>query len=149
MKKLNFLSLLIVITLLLSSCTGSGLKTLVYEAEDEGFKMTISLVTDGDRVFKQINRGELEYFMLDVENKDEAEELLKPMAEALQGLKGIDYKLDFSEETVVEELTIDFEETDVENYSKISTPLMQWDGEEVKLVEVKELLENQGFKEKK
>lgn len=149
MKIRNLVALLLVLLLVLSSCSSDKEKTFVYEAKDEGYSMTISLVARGDILLRQINLGEVDFFMLDLDSKSEAEAFLKPMADALKDLKGIDYKLDFTDEVVIEELVIDFEKADLESYSKISTPLMQWDGGEVSLEEARALLEKQGFTEVK
>ncbi|MNC67401.1 putative lipoprotein YehR precursor [compost metagenome] len=93
----------------------------------------------------------MQYSLLGVETKEEAEKQIGPLTESYKGVEGITYNIEYKESECIETLTVDYKKVDIAELRKI--PGMSFDTEDdVKKISMKrseELLKGQGYTEKK
>lgn len=149
MKKLWKLVLLIGMVVIIGAC--GKIETTVFELEPEaGIKAELTYYHKGDIVVKQTAHNEVDFETVGIEDRKMAEELYSPVAEQYKGIKGIDHKLKFTDKKLIEDLTIDYEKLDFDAAKSVPDIQIEGNGKNgISLKVSKELLESQGFKEKK
>lgn len=106
MRKLVGIIALLSIILLVSAC-GSSEDTRTFEYNDQGMESIIEYTFKGDKVLKQHTTNKVQYETFGVENKEDAEEFIEPFAEAYRGLNGVEYSIDYGDDSFSEEVIID------------------------------------------
>lgn len=143
MKK-HLLLVILVLALVLSAC-GAKIKSYVYEIEEEGIKLILTLEAQDDKVLKQSNKGIVDFFVLDLESREEAEALYGSISEQLSGIEGLDFTLEFTDESIIENLVIDFSKISPEDLKGIVNNMDDWDGGDVSLEALGKSLEEAGY----
>jgi uncharacterized lipoprotein YehR (DUF1307 family) len=144
MKKWIMFCLVLFISLTLVACNSS--KTVILQTEQNGVTMKIAYKADGDRVTEQTADNIMPYESLGVTTAEEAEEILSELVEEYQGLKGITHKIDYQDDKMVESLTINYEEADMDQVSKLTGSQSEGDvSKGVSLKKSVDMLKEQGF----
>ena len=154
MKKI--LSVIFLVTMSLVIFVGCGSKNeeakeaqTTYFMESQGLTVEMTYYHTGDKVTKQTSVNTFPYESIGIESKEEAEEKLASTVEQYQGVKGLEHSIDYQDTQVVEVLTIDYKEVDLDEISKI--PGMQDSGKAggtISLEQISKQLEKQGYKKK-
>lgn len=143
-KKVLLIFLTILLSINLLSCASST-RTLVFEFEEDHIDMKVSLEVEGDKVIKRTNEGSVEYSALGISNKEDAKESFDYLKEELEEIKGVEFQLDFGETSVKEKLIIDFRKADPDELIEILGDSLAWNGGDLELEPLVNLLESQGF----
>ncbi|WP_419893102.1 YehR family lipoprotein [Oceanobacillus kimchii] len=122
-------------------------ETVKYQAEEDGILITLTYTAEDDKVVKQVSESEIEYRALGVTTKEEAEELLAPLAEDYQNVDGLTHEIDYQDDKVVEKVTVDYNEADASEIAELEGSMFEGDPSEgISLEKSIELIESQGFK---
>ncbi|MFW8053982.1 YehR family lipoprotein [Vagococcus fluvialis] len=149
MKKLWKLVLLVGFIVTLGACSKEETTTFELEIQ-KGITAELTYYHKGDKVFKQTAHNEVDFKTVGIEDKKMAEEMYSPIAKEYEGIKGIEHSLKFTDKNMTEILTIDYEKLDFDAAKNVPGIMLEGNGKNgVSLKASKELLESQGFKEKK
>lgn len=149
MRKVTSLITILILALVLTACGGKE-ETRTFESENPGVTTTITYTYKGDKVTKQTAENVISYEEVGLGSKEEAQEAFDPLVEQFQDIDGVTHKMDYTDSTATEQLTIDFSEADYEDIK--SLPGMDLEGDTNKGVSMEksaEILNNQGFTEVK
>lgn len=146
MKKLLgvFAAFLFAITLV--ACGAKTEKSSVYVLEQNGVNIKLTYFYVGDKVTKQYADNEMPYSSFGATNKEEAKTVLGDLESQYADVKGIEHRLDYQDDRVIESLKMDLENLDFEKASKLQGVMLDAkaeNGVSMKLTE--ETLLNQGF----
>lgn len=147
MNKVTGFILVLVLTLLLTAC-GESEETRKFQLEDTGVTVTIIYTYKGDKATKQSAENLISYEALGLTSKEEAKEIFDPLIEQFQGIDGVTHKMEYTDTSATEYLTVDFTETDFEEIQDL--PGMDIDADAANGVSMEksaEELKEQGFKE--
>ncbi|WP_080875761.1 DUF1307 domain-containing protein [Oceanobacillus timonensis] len=142
-------SILFLISFLTLTACGSDQETVTYKLEEDNNSMETTFVADDGEIIEQSSRSITSYDSIEgVESQEEAEALLVPSAEPLQGIEGLEYNLDFEEDHFTETITIDFAVADLSELPGLDEVVDNED-ENLNLDDAVESLEEQGFEKVK
>lgn len=156
MKKMWIIGLTMALLLLVSACSsdeelgfsfdpdGENVVTLALSEDD--YDTEITYEADGDIIRKQTTKSEATYEQYGVQNKASAEVAFNEVVQQYQSIDGIDFDIEFLDETVVQSLTIDFEKVDAADLEEV--PGVNIDGNLKKGVSLKatvKVLQEQGY----
>ncbi|WP_086349657.1 DUF1307 domain-containing protein [Candidatus Enterococcus clewellii] len=167
MKQRNWLLglMLLVVCLMVAACSSGGstsskkekkddgLSTTVFEADLDGVITEMTYTHKGDKVVKQESHSVLKYETLGIESKEEAEEMFSFVKDEYD-IEGVTYKSEFSDTEMTEDVTVDYEKADIQEVMTLMGTINDQEDENQKVKYIsmkqsKELLLEQGFKEKK
>ncbi|MFD1413296.1 DUF1307 domain-containing protein [Oceanobacillus jeddahense] len=144
LKMAGFILMLMSFTAL-AAC-GSNQETVTYKLEEDNNSIETSFVADDGDIIEQSSQSITSYESIKgIETKEDAEALLIPSAEPLQGIEGLEYNLDFEEDHFIETITIDFSIVELSELPGLNEILTN-EEENLNLEDAIESLEEQGFK---
>ncbi|MFD1064896.1 DUF1307 domain-containing protein [Oceanobacillus locisalsi] len=151
-KKNRFIAtgliVLLIFSLILTACS-SDQETVTYQLEEGNNSIETTFVADDGEITEQSSRSVTSYDSIEgIESQEEAEALLVPSAEPLQGIEGLEYNLDFEEDQFIETITIDFAGADLSELPGLDE-VIDNEEENLKLDDAVESLEEQGFEQVK
>jgi uncharacterized lipoprotein YehR (DUF1307 family) len=149
MKKavVGFIALLGIV--FLASC-GSNQKNKTFTNEQNGVQMELVFNYEGDEVKKQTANNVMPYSSIGVSTKEEAQQLLDPIAKQYKAIKGIDYSIDYGDDEATESLTIDYTDLDYEAAKQL--PGVSFEGDTsngISMERTEKMLLDQGYTLKK
>ena len=150
-KTMSSVLCLMVLVLVLSACGKGEVLTKSYEKEENGAVIVITYKYQGDIVNEQTTESKIPFSALGVTTKEEAEELLAPLAKEYKGVKAVTHKITYSDSEAVESLTVNYEEADFKELNtKLGTHLPE-SGKKAKvsLKKSEDDLKLKGYVEKK
>lgn len=160
LKRILLIAILAFATIGTTACGGNSkqvtkneydlLKTMVLE-QPSGIKIEIAYYGKGDVVYVQTANNVIPYKAFPG-GKEKLKAQLDPIAEKYKGLKGVNHKLDYTEDKLVETLEVKFKELEVEKAKNVPGLLMSGSGDPkngVSLSKSVELLKQNGYTEKK
>src|SRR5699024_6938420 len=114
MKKKG-IGLLVILSIVcvLSACGSKEVEERVFELEEMGIVTTMTYTYQGDKVLKQKAENIIPYASLGVTSQEEAEEILDPQVEELQGIDGVSEEVEYKEDEALETLEIDYENLEI------------------------------------
>lgn len=149
MKKKG-IGLLVILSIVcvLAACGSKEVEERVFELEEMGIVTTMTYTYQGDKVLKQKAENIIPYASLGVTSQEEAEEILDPQVEELQGIDGVSEEVEYKEGEALETLEIDYENLDHDKIEKI--PGLNISGNiknGISMEKSAEALLNQGYEE--
>lgn len=151
MKKIRGFILILILALFLTACSTGTESTRTFVLEKDGVKTTMVYTFKGDKVSKQTTENVIQYDLVGISSKEEAQELFDPMSEQFQNFDGLTQSMEYYDTNAIENLIIDYTVVDFDEVKHL--PGMSFDQEaKVKGISMKksaELLESQGFTEVK
>lgn len=146
--KMTGIVLLLVSFITLAAC-GSNQEKVTYKSEEGDNSIEVILVAEDEEIIEQSSKSITFYDTIkSVESKEDAEALITPTAEPLQGIDGLEYNLDFQDDHFIETIKIDFSTVDVSELPGLSE-LLENDEGYLNLEDAIKSLEEQGFKKVK
>src|SRR5690625_4659149 len=146
----NVIRVLVVFALMvfMTACGAEeGERAFFYE--EDGITSTFTYEHKGDEVTKYTSEVELEYALLGLDSKEEAEEFFEMMVdEDVLDVDGVSQQIDYKDESLVETIVIDYTEADMKEIKEI--PDLEFRSEienGISMEGTAELLEEQGFEE--
>ena len=152
MKKtvVGFIALLGIFFLASCGANGASQKTKTFTNEQNGVQMELVLNYEGDEVKKQTANNIMPYSSVGVSTKEEAKQLLDPIAKQYQAIKGIDYSLDYGEDAATESLTIDYSNLDYDAAKQLPGVTFEGDTSNgISMERTEKMLLDQGYTLKK
>lgn len=124
---------------------GSGEETVTYKLEEDNNSIETTFVADDGEIIEQSSQSITTYDSIQgIESQEDAEALLVPSAEPLQGIEGLEYNLDFEEDHFIETITIDFAVVDLSELPGLNE-IVENGEDNLNLDDAVETLEEQGF----
>lgn len=123
-----------------------GERTFVLE--DEGMVVKLTYYHEGDEVVKQTTENILSYEENGIESKEQAEQMMEPQSEQLQGYDGLTEEIDYGDDELTETMEIDYTKADLDEISDL--PGMMQDGDTdggISMELSAQMLLEQGFEE--
>lgn len=143
--KMTGFVLLLISFITLAAC-GSNQETVTYKLEEGANSIEVTLVAKDEEIVEQSSMSKTSYESIrGIETKEDAEALIIPTAEPLQGIDGLEYNLDFQDNHFIETIKIDFSTVDTSELSGLNELLENEEGN-LNLEDAIESLEEQGFK---
>lgn len=129
----------------LAAC-GSNQETVTYKLEKGNNSIEVTLVAKDEKIVEQSSTSKTSYESIrGIETKEDAEALITPTAEPLQGIDGLEYNLDFQDNHFIETIKIDFSSVNTSELPGLNELLDHEEGN-LNLKDAIESLEDQGFK---
>ncbi|MCT1902475.1 YehR family protein [Oceanobacillus sojae] len=136
---------LLLITLIPLTACGSNQETVTYKLEKGDNSVEVTLVAEDEEIIEQSSTSITFYDNIrGVESKEDAEVLITPTAEPLQGIDGLDYKLDFQDDHFIETIKVDFSIADASDLPGLHELLENEEGN-LNLEDAVKSLEERGF----
>lgn len=143
--KMTGFVLLLISFITLAAC-GSNQETVTYKLEEGANSIEVTLVAKDEEIVEQSSMSKTSYESIrGIETKEDAEALIIPTAEPLQGIDGLEYNLDFQDNHFIETIKIDFSTVDTSELPGLNELLENEEGN-LNLEDATESLEEQGFK---
>ena len=141
----NFLKLISIflIALFVVGCSKAETKTYVYEAS--GFQSEVVFTYSKEKISKRVSTTTLTFKDLNM-TREQIESVTKDLSEKYNSLDGVEHKLEFSDEKVVETMTVDYEKVNVEQAKGLSGLEFV---EKSNITEAENILKENGYSEKK
>ncbi|WP_152655758.1 DUF1307 domain-containing protein [Oceanobacillus sp. CFH 90083] len=137
-------TLLLISIITLAAC-GSNQETVTYQLEDGENSIEVTFVAEDEEIIEQSSRSITSYDSITgIESKEEAEALITPTAEPLQGIDGLEYNIDFQDDHFIETINIDFTTVDLSELPGLHELLENEEGN-LNLEDAMESMEEQGF----
>lgn len=123
--------------------------TAVYQLDQPGVSMTMTIVGQDDKVIKQITSSTIEYAAIGAETAEEAKQIIATLTNSTNyaSIKGVDYDMQYGETSAKESITVDMLKADLKELAAL--PGSAFDGDPTNGISFKAtgmLLENSGFK---
>ncbi|MBJ8325408.1 DUF1307 domain-containing protein [Streptococcus pacificus] len=148
---LSVLSLLALVVLVACGSGKKELKTSYYQSNQPGvdIRMTFHYDEDKDAIVKQETHTQMDYAGLGVQTADEAKDILDSIAAQYQGIDGVSDKIDYGENSLNEDLVIDYEKVDFKEIADIPGVFSNnlENADYISYKQTLEFLEKGGFKE--
>ncbi len=124
----------------------NGENIIVLETVQNGVTMKITYKADGDKVIEQTADNILPYESIGVATAEEAEEILAEIAAAYQSTEGVVHSMDYQDDKVIESLTINYENADMNEVSELTGTVFEGDiSQGISLKRSVDMLLEQGF----
>ncbi len=107
MKKI-LAALLVTVMLLSSVACSAKTETASFKLEQNGVSSLLTYTYEGDKVLTQTAKNVINYEGAMLGDKDSAMEMLQPMAEMYQNVKGIEHNVEYGDTEAVETLKITY-----------------------------------------
>lgn len=147
-KKIHFKMagfILLIGSLMTLAACGSNQDTATYKLEDGDNSIEVTLVAEDEEIIEQSSTSITSYDSIrGVESKEDAEALITPTAEPLQGIDGLEYELDFQDDHFIETIKIDFTTVDISELPGLNE-LLEQEEDYLNLENTVKTLEEQGF----
>ncbi|GAA0341834.1 DUF1307 domain-containing protein [Oceanobacillus sp. FSL W7-1293] len=128
----------------LASCS-SEQEAVTYKLEEDNNSIETTFVADDGEIIEQSSQSITSYDSIQgIESKEDAEALLVPSAEPLQGIEGLEYNLAFEEDHFTETITIDFTIVDLSELPGLNE-IVENEEDNLNLDDAVETMEEQGF----
>lgn len=128
----------------LASCS-SEQEAVTYKLEEDNNSIETIFVADDGEIIEQSSQSITSYDSIQgIESKEDAEALLVPSAEPLQGIEGLEYNLAFEEDHFTETITIDFTIVDLSELPGLNE-IVENEEDNLNLDDAVETMEEQGF----
>ena len=145
------------LALAMVACGGKAeTTTRTFTQTTNNVESTLVFTCDGDKVVKQTAKNVMKYDDFGLTDKDEAKELIEPQledyAKQYEGIDGVTYELDFQDDRVVENISVDYTVASLSDLKDIQGFTMDDnDGKAdfVSMEKTSETLEAQGYEEVK
>jgi len=142
--KMTGFFVLLIPFLTLAACS-SEQETVTYKLEEDNNSIETTFVADDGEIIEQTSQSITSYDSIQgIESQEDAEALLVPSAEPLQGIEGLEYNLDFEEDHFIETITIDFAVVDLSELPGLNE-IVENEEDNLNLDDAVETLEEQGF----
>lgn len=146
MKKWTMLLFVAMLTIVLGACGSKG-DTVTLEVEQDGNHSEITYDYDEDDIVtKQTTKNVVTYESMGLSSKEEAEEALTAVLDEFEDIEGLNHDITFDDDSLTEELTVDYEKADIEEISEL--PGSDFSGDYENGIDVNESIkavEAQGF----
>lgn len=135
--------------LFLASCgngAGSQEESKTFTMDQNGVSMELVFNYSGDKVTSQTANNVMPYEAIGVSTKEEAQEVLDPIAKQYQQVQGLDYSLEYSDSEATESLTINYDELDYDSAKQL--PGVSFEGNTdngISMERTEEMLLDQGY----
>lgn len=139
-------SLLANVSLLLTACS-PGLDTAVFTQESSGRTTVLTYYAVGDEVVRQQTVNTVEYEAAGIPDQAALEGLLDGMAEQFDGLKGLEYSVEYGEKHATERLSVDYRVANIRELAKLTGSEFTGTDEPVSLEMSRKMLLDQGYAE--
>ncbi|SKA02403.1 Uncharacterized lipoprotein YehR, DUF1307 family [Pilibacter termitis] len=152
MKKIYSVIFTLALSLIVLVGCGEEKGQKTFTQEKNGVSLSVTYYYTGDNVTKQTTKSSMPYSSLNAKTKEEAKKIADPLSEQYQGVKGLSEKLSYGKDTLTETIEVDYTKVDFDELSKIPSMILDENVKKTKKISMKkseELLEKQGFKEKK
>ncbi len=145
MKKI-LAALLVTVMLLSSVACSAKTETASFKLEQNGVSSLLTYTYEGDKVLTQTAKNVINYEGAMLGDKDSAMEMLQPMAEMYQNVKGIEHNVEYGDTEAVETLKITYADLDIEKFSELPGILSSGDvSKGISFKESEKMLLNSGF----
>lgn len=131
---------LVVAALALTGCSsgpGERSETTLTKSAD-GATLTVTYVAEGDDVVEQTTENIVVYAESGIANRAAAEEQVGELVEQYKGIRGVDHAIEFGETELVETVTMNYTDLDVEAFAKATGAGAEEDPAAVTKVSLKE-----------
>jgi len=119
MKKLTVFITILVLAMFLAACGSESTKT--FELDHDGVMTTGMVYTStGDKVTMQTTENIIQYDLVDITSKEEAQELFAPLIKQFQNIDGLTHKLEYDDSKVTEILAIDYVDVNFEDIEEVN-----------------------------
>lgn len=136
---------MVMLVVVLVGCSKKETET-VYYLSMNGADITVTYYAKGDIVTKQTTYSVVPYSVVGATTIEEAKEVFDPIAEAYQGIEGVEESIEYKDDHAVETLVVDYSKADLEQVSKLSGSKFEGDTNgKVSLKKSIKLLEDSGF----
>ncbi|MFD1452956.1 MULTISPECIES: YehR family lipoprotein [Oceanobacillus] len=124
----------------------NGENTVTLQFEQAGVIVKLTYKADGDMVYEQTANNEMPYSALGVSTPEEAEEIMAETAEGFQDIQGVTHNFEYLDDKVVETLTVNYDEADVNEVSQLTGSEFEGDlSGGVSLQQSVQMLQAQGY----
>lgn len=149
MKKLTGFITILVLAIFLTACGSESTRT--FELEHDGVMTTMVYTATGDKVTMQTTENIIQYDLVGITSKEEAQELFAPLIKQFQNIDGLTHKLEYDDSKATETLAIDYEVVNFEDIENLPGMSFSEDPTDngVSMKKSVEILEGQGFTEVK
>lgn len=135
--------------LFLAACgngTSTSEESKTFTMAQNGVSMELVFHYDGDKVTSQTANNVMPYEAIGATTKEEAQELLDPIAEQYQQVQGLDYSLEYSDSEATESLTINYDELDYDAAKQLPGVSFEGDTDNgISMERTEEMLLDQGY----
>ena len=151
MKKVSGFIAILALALIFTGCGGGSKSTRTFELDQEGIKTTLVYTYEGDKVIRQTAKNVIQYDLLGINSKEEAQEIFDPVTELFQGYAGLTHKIEYFDVNSIETIIVDYEILNFDEVRHLPGMLFDEDAETkgISMEESAKLLEGQGFTEVK
>jgi len=112
MKRTPIFLFIVALLLMFSACGAKeGSRTFIHE--EGGINSELEYVYKGDKVTQVNVITEMDYEVLGYNDKEEAEEDLSDFMELYQGIDGMTQEMEFAENKLIEQLSVNYNEVDL------------------------------------
>ena len=140
-------ALAVALFFILKGGISAGEQVVTYKGNVSGMETTLTYWAKGDRVYKQTSKSVIPYSILGVDSAEAAKELVGPALEKAQGLEGYTDEVEYTDDAIIETVSVDFEVVDIDKLSELNVWLMK-EGDVsagISLSKSAEYLEQNGF----
>ncbi|GGP08085.1 YehR family protein [Oceanobacillus neutriphilus] len=124
----------------------NGENTVTLQSEEAGVIVQLTYKADGDMVYEQTANNEMPYSVLGVSTPEEAEEAMADYAADFEGIEGVTHNFEYLDDKVVETLTVNYDEADVNEVSQLTGSEFEGDlSGGVSLQQSVQMLQAQGY----
>ncbi|WP_175637171.1 YehR family protein [Oceanobacillus sojae] len=124
----------------------NGENAVTLQLEQAGVIVKLTYKADGDMVYEQTANNEMPYSTLGVSTPEEAEEAMAGYAADFEGIEGVTHNFEYLDDKVVETLTVNYDEADVNEVSQLTGSEFEGDlSGGVSLQQSVQMLQAQGY----
>lgn len=98
----------------------NGENTVTLQLEQAGVIVKLTYKADGDMVYEQTADNEMLYSAIGVTTPEEAEEIMADVTAEYQEVEGVTHNIEYLEDKMVESLTVNFEEADLNEVGQLT-----------------------------
>lgn len=141
-------ALAVALFFILKGGANSGEQVVTYKGSTvKGIETTLTYYAKDDKVYKQTSKSVIPYSALGVTSAEEAKELFDDIIESLQDIDGYTDEVEYTDNEVIETVSVDFDVADLNKLEELNIWLMK-DGDltsGISLSESAKYLEENGF----
>lgn len=151
MKKFLKVIIPFLLSIFIVGCSqGASTQTATYIKEETGIKSELVYTYKDDKVLKQTSVNTISLKELGV-TKERIKELMDPLSKQYNEITGLEHKVEYSDDTVIETTTVDYEKLDFAKAKSSGLPGINLSGNTDNGISMKgseEMVLNQGYKKK-
>lgn len=148
MKKKLIAICILSFVIILSAC-GEKAETKTFTLDNGGINTKLKYTYENDKVISQITHTEMTYDTLGVSTKEEAEAGLSSVTKEYEDLEGVEHKIKFDDDKIIEDIKVNYEKLDFDKAKDI--PGFEFSGDTsngLSMKETEKMLEGMGFEVK-